>query len=193
MAFVGEECDYKFEDRHSCVVVDGMITIVSLEEDIADIMEDATESLVRSMARGDFVNSRLGIVRVSAATGTIEDEGIQVEDSVLDDEGSNIFRPVSDQGSILGIGLSVCGAGALLFVVGASLYRRKKRLNANDASTLQEGVTINGLSRFDVTHDDMGIEDVIRDVEIMPLSPAARTGSNHRYTSDGGSILELRR
>lgn len=194
-SYLGAECSYKLKDKNNCVLVDGMMTIVSLEEDIQDILDDVKESLFEAMDRGDFVDSSLGIVRVSPASVPILDEGLQedTDSSVIDGEDTDIVRPVSDKGSMLGI-VSICGAGALLFVVAASIYRRRKSLKSNDASTLQDGVTMNGLSRFDVTHDDPGIEDMnIDDVEILPLSPAARTISDHRYTSDGGRILTLGR
>lgn len=171
-----------------------MITIVSFDGEVDALMEEATESLAESMDRGEFIDSSLGIVRVSSRASSIQDEGVQDEtdNSVIDDEDPQTVRPLGDQSSYLGIGLSAAGAGILLFAVGASVYRQKKSLNTNDMSTFQEGATINGLSRFDFTNEDADI-DMIRDVEIMPLSPAARTVSDHRYTSDGGSILTLGR
>ena len=171
-----------------------MMTIVSVDEDIDYILEAAKESLTESMDQGEFVDSSLGIVRVTSSSGPIQDESLQEEtdSSLLGEDDNDSVRPVSHNGSLLGIGLSAAGAGFLLFLVGASVYRRKQNLKSNDASTLQEGVTMNGLSRFDITHDDHGIEDMVRDVEILPLSPAARP-ADHRYTSDGGSILTLGR
>ena len=158
---VGEECAYKLKEKSTCVVVDGVMTVVSLEEDIEDILEDVKEALFEAMGEDEFLDSSLGIVRVSPAKVPIQDEGVQedIDSSVVNGEDTDIVRPVSDTGSMLGI-VSLCGAGALLVVVAASIYRRKRSLKSNDASTLQEGVAMNGLSRFDVTHDDPGIENM---------------------------------
>jgi len=155
-------------------------------------IREIKEALIESMNQGEFDDAQEGIVRVSFSYNEIEDEGTQDEetDSINDNDTSNIYTPTADGGSFLGIGLSLTAASVFLIVAGgASVYRRKKAERENEASTLQESGTLNGLSRFDLnSHDAQSMDDsytgAARELKIMPLSPSAsRSIVGNRYTT----------
>lgn len=184
------DCEPQLSEKNRCALVDGKLSIFSVDGETEEIMDIVKESLIDSMNQGEFIDADAGIVRVSYSHDEIQDDGIQEDsdNSINEDNEADIVKPADNQGSSLGIGLSLSAAGLLLVAVGASVYRRKRKMRENDASTLQEGGTVNGLSRFDVNSLDAPSTDEsyvggARELKILPLSPAARSIVENRYTT----------
>jgi hypothetical protein len=171
-------------DKNSCVLVQGKLSIFSIGGTTDAQMDEIRDTLYYSMIDSSFVNTSLGIVRVSPSTSDIVVEDNDEPDGIDGSDGSDNLEPAEvDQGSMLGISLSLSGAALLIVALFASVYRRRKRIAEENASTLPEG-----LSRFDGdSHDQTSVgERSKRDVEVMPLSPSAR--STTRYSTSNPSI-----
>ena len=193
------ECKPKVNEKNGCAVVSGRLSIFSRDGDTDLIILGVKEALIESINDGVFNDVQYGIVSVSYSWAEIVDEGVEeVEDtdsSVIGNEGADIvIGPSDDRGSMLGIGLSLSAAGVFIIAVGASVYRRKKKLGDPESSTLQEGGTVNGLSRFDLnSHDAQSTDEsytgAARELKIMPLSPAAsRSIVENRYTTSAKNV-----
>ena len=185
------ECEAELREKNRCEYIEGKISIFSTDGVTDAIMEDIEEDLSESMARGDFNDASSGIARVSYSTDQIPDEGTQGGDGLHNGDNSNTVTPTADEnGSLLGIGVSLSVAGVLLFIVGASAYRRKRKVGDQDASTLQDGVTVNGLNRFDAPNNEDSYLSRNGELKVMPLSPTARSIVENNRLSAYSSIDE---
>jgi len=155
---------------NACELIFGKISIFSTDGDTKSAMEIIQESLTESMDNGDFTND-YSIARISYSF-----MDILVDES--DGTGSDAINGEKDgtqteeqNGSMIGIGLSLSVAGVLLLIVGASAYRKKHRVLDHEVSTIPGGsAAVNGLSRFDYAPSDEVNES--RELKVIPLSPA---------------------
>lgn len=182
------ECEPEVREKNRCEFVEGKISIFTTDGETDAVMDAIEETLSESMNRGDFNDASSGIARVGYSTDKIPDEGTQGGDGLHNGGENNTVKPATDEnGSMLGIGLSLSFAGVLLFIVGASAYRRKRKVGDQDASTLQDGVTVNGLNRFDAPSTEDSYMPGNGDFKVMPLSPAAeRNVDNNRFSAYSG-------
>lgn len=176
-------------DKNSCVLVAGKLSIFSIGGITDEQMDGIRDALYFSMIDGSFVETRLGIVRVSPSTSDIFVDDFDEPNGIDGSDGSNtVEQPGVEGGSMLGISLSLSGAALLIAALFASLYRRRKRIAEDNTSTLPEG-----LSRFDGnSHDQTSVGERSsrskrsRDVEVVSLSPSAR--SSTRFSTSNPSI-----
>ncbi|CAB9517224.1 expressed unknown protein [Seminavis robusta] len=183
------ECQVEPSTKNSCVVVEGQISIYSTDGLSDEELDAIREALYDTMSAGTFADSSLGIVSVLAATGEIVDETITDEtDGINESEENEIVQPSGgDRNAMLGIGFGLSAAAVVLIGIGASVYKRKQSAG-QDTSTLHDA-TMNGLSRFDNDQSTADDTKSARDVEIMPLSPAARTSAKRYSTGSQSSAL----
>ena len=176
------ECEPKLSEKNRCEIIDGKLSIFTTDGDTDAVMKEIKEALIESMNDGQFNDASSGITRVTYSVDEIPGEGTE-GDSINDNGENNTVKPADDTGSMLGIGLSLSVAGVILFVVGASAYRSTRNVRDHDASTLQDGATLNGLSRFDAPSTDESYTHGNRELKVMPLSPAARSIVDNRYSA----------
>ena len=181
------ECEPELREKNRCEFIQGKISIFTTDGNTDAIMEEIEEALSKSMDDGVFNDPTSGIARVGYSVDEIPDEGAEGGDRIEDNGENNTVNPAANEsGSMLGIGLSLSFAGVLLFVVGATAYRRTKRVGDHDASTLQDGVTVSGLNRFDGTEDSY--MEGNGEIKTIPASPAARSlVENYRYSAHSNS------
>lgn len=182
------ECEPELREKNRCEFVQGKLSIFTTDGNTDAVMEEIEEALSESMDDGVFNDPTSGIARVGYSVDEIPDEGTE-GDRIEDTEGNNTVKPAANEsGSMLGIGLSLSFAGVLLFVVGATAYRRKKKVGDHDASTLQDGVTVSGLNRFDAPGTEDSYMEGNGEIKVVPLSPAARSlVENNRYSAISNS------
>lgn len=152
-------------------------------------MESQLDAILKaiedSMNSGELVDPESGIVRVSWTT---LDEVAEAREEYIG-EADSVVSPNTDRSQDLRLGFALSAVGALLLVVVASVYRRKKRMHENDATTV-DGLTLNGLSRFDVPltpHADPiadPISDTVepRTLTLASISPSTRSVLGSPYT-----------
>lgn len=162
-------CSSTTNDENGCEVINGKLSIFTEEGDSELVLESIGEALKEAMDEGEFNETHEDIVRVTYMSEEIPDEGTE-EDSLNDSKGGTM-TPRGDSDNLLTITLTTfSAAGVVLIAIGASLYRRRKQLQDNDDTTLQEGATVNGLSRFDVPATDTQDQDM----DDTPLSPSEK-------------------
>ena len=180
-------------DKNSCVLVAGKLSIFSVRGITETTMTEIRDTLYYSMIDGTFVNTSIGIVRVSPSSSDIAVDEIDDPNAIDGDESSNNLEPSDgDRGSMLGIGLSISGAAFLIFALLASVYQRRKRIAEDNVSSLPEG-----LSRFDGnSHEQTSVGERSspskrsQTMEVIPLSPSV--ASTRYSTTDQNSRLSER-
>jgi hypothetical protein len=179
-------------DKNSCVLVAGKISIISIGGMPDAHMAGIRDALYYLMLDGSFVDTSLGILRVSPSTSDIFVDDIEEPNGpngIDGSDGSNNVEPSPvDGGSTLGIALSLSGAALVVVALLTSVYRRRKRIAEDNTTALPEGQ-----SRFDGnSHDQTSVGErspgsrLSRDVEVMSLSPSAR--STARFSTSTPSI-----
>jgi hypothetical protein len=173
------ECASITDTSNNCAVVGGKLSLFTEDGGANAAIDEVDAALKEAINDGQFNDAHEGIVRVTYAEEQTPNEGVQED---ITDSEKNTVSPANDESDFLTLGLSLSAAGLVLIAVGASIYKRKKHLRENDASTLQEGATLNGLSRFDAPTNEAAHRDEsfldgdgtdTRELDVIPLSPAA--------------------